>query len=57
MCIVPMMLGNALGGRTGAMVGGALGGGVPGLFAASKLFGKKNNQTTGQPTTGQVTGG
>lgn len=41
MCIASMMLGKAIGGRTGAMIGGGLGGGIPGLFAASQLYKSK----------------
>lgn len=41
MCIVPMMLGKALGGRTGAMIGAGLGGGPLAALGASKLYQKK----------------
>lgn len=44
MCIATMLLGKAIGGRTGAIIGGALGAGVPGAFAASQIFGKKKAQ-------------
>lgn len=45
MCIATMLLGKAIGGRTGAIVGGALGGGIPGALTATQLF-KKQTQAT-----------
>lgn len=51
MCIGTMLLGKAIGGRTGAIVGGALGGGVPGALAGSLLSPKKKNKPD-QPTVG-----
>lgn len=48
MCVGTMLLGKAIGGRTGAIVGGALGGGVPGALVASQVFKKKKPD---QPTT------
>jgi hypothetical protein len=41
MCMIPMMVGQAVGGRTGAIIGGGLSGGVPAAAAASILFKKK----------------
>lgn len=38
MCMLPL-LGNAIGGKTGATIGGALYGGVPGALIANKVFG------------------
>lgn len=45
MCIGSMLVGKAIGGRTGAIIGGGLGGGVPGALVASKLFKKPKDQT------------
>lgn len=46
MCIGTMLLGKAIGGRTGAIIGGGLGGGIPGALGASMLFKKPNNKPT-----------
>lgn len=35
-----MLLGKAIGGRTGAIIGGGLGGGIPGALVASQVFKK-----------------
>ena len=40
MCVGSMLLGKAIGGRTGAIIGGGLGGGIPGALTASALFKK-----------------
>jgi hypothetical protein len=44
MCAVPMLLGKAIGGRTGAIIGAGLGGGVPAAIGASQIFKKKKPQ-------------
>ena len=54
MCIASMMLGKAIGGRTGAMIGGGLGGGIPGLLTARQMF-KKPKTTQAQPAIGYGT--
>jgi hypothetical protein len=41
MCLVPALLGKAIGGRTGGIIGAGLGGGIPGALMASQLFKKK----------------
>jgi hypothetical protein len=46
-----MLLGKAIGGRTGAIIGGGLGGGIPGALTASALF-KNKQQTPTVPTYG-----
>lgn len=46
MCVGSMLLGKAIGGRTGAIIGGGLGGGIPGALAASQLFKKKKPDAT-----------
>jgi hypothetical protein len=51
MCIGTMLLGKAIGGRTGAIIGGALGAGIPGAFAASQIFGKKKTPPQGTSST------
>lgn len=43
MCIVPAMIGKAIGGRTGAIIGGGLGGGIPGALVTNTLLGKKKS--------------
>lgn len=37
-----MLLGKAIGGRTGAIIGGGLGGGIPGALVASQVFKKSS---------------
>jgi hypothetical protein len=46
MCVGSMLLGKAIGGRTGAIIGGGLGGGIPGALTASVLFKKPQSQQT-----------
>lgn len=44
MCIVPALIGKAVGGRTGAIIGAGLGGGIPGAIGAALLTKKKPDQ-------------
>ena len=50
MCLVPALLGKAIGGRTGGIIGAGLGGGIPGALVASQLF--KKNKPAATPTYG-----
>lgn len=54
MCIVPAMIGKAVGGRTGGIIGAGLGGGLPAALVASKLFKKPKQAVASSTGTGAV---